>query len=69
MPEVFLHSDQKLYAYQSHVKICDQICNVIVSVYQKWLYSRNAPTVDANGSEYACGGRKNRAGMEALLRG
>ena len=41
--------------------------NVIVSVYQKWLYNRNAPIVDANGTEYACGGRKNRSGMEALL--
>ena len=41
--------------------------NVIVSVYQKWLYNRNAPTVDANGTEYACGGRKERSGLEALL--
>jgi hypothetical protein len=41
--------------------------NVIVSIYQKWLYSRNAPIVDANGTEYACGGRKERSGLEALL--
>ena len=41
--------------------------NVIVSDYQKWLYERNAPVVDSNGSEYACGGRKERSGMEALL--
>ena len=41
--------------------------NIIVSIYQKWLYSRNAPIVDANGSEFACGGRKNRSGIEALL--
>ena len=41
--------------------------NVIVSVYQKWLYSKNAPTVDSNGTEYAIGGRKERAGIEALL--
>ena len=40
---------------------------VIVSVYQKWLYERNAPIVDGNGSEYACGGRKERSCMEALL--
>ena len=40
---------------------------LIVSVYQKWLYSRNAPVVDANGTEYACGGRKTRSGQEALL--
>ena len=43
------------------------IRHVIVSVYQKWMYQRNAPVVDENGSEYACGGRKERAGMEALL--
>ena len=43
------------------------IRHVIVSVYQKWMYQRNAPVVDENGSEYACGGRKERAGIEALL--
>ena len=43
------------------------IRNVIVSVYQKWLYGRNAPIVDASGTEYACGGRKGRSGLEALL--
>ena len=41
--------------------------SIIVSVYQKWLYQRNAPVVDQNGSEFACGGRKERSGMEALL--
>ena len=41
--------------------------NVIVSIYQKWLYGRNAPIVDASGTEYACGGRKGRSGLEALL--
>ena len=41
--------------------------NIIFSVYQKWLYCRNAPIVDGNGTEYACGGRKERSGTEALL--
>ena len=43
------------------------IRNIIVSVYQKWLYKRNAPVVDKNGTEYAFGGRTQRSGMEALL--
>ena len=41
--------------------------NLIVSVYQKWLYIRNSITVDKSGSEYACGGRKGRSVMDALL--
>ena len=41
--------------------------NIILSVYQKWLYTKNAPCVDDNGSEFACGGRKERSGLEALL--
>ena len=32
-----------------------------------WLCSKNAGKVDANGSEYACGGRKERAVQDALL--
>ena len=40
---------------------------VILSVFQKWLYMKNADKVDRNGSEYACGGRKNRSGTDALL--
>ena len=43
------------------------IRHVIVSVYQKWLYERIAPIVDENGTEYACGGRKQRSAIEALL--
>lgn len=43
------------------------IRNLIVSVYQKWLYSRNAPVVDKNGTENAFGGRVERSGLEALL--
>ena len=41
--------------------------NVIVSVYQKWLYSKNSQKVDDNGSEFACGGRKNRSVSDPLL--
>ena len=41
--------------------------NIILSIYQKWLYSKNAGKVDASGSEYACGGRKERAVQDALL--
>ena len=35
--------------------------NVILSVYQKWLYKRNSEKVDNSGSEFACGGRKERS--------
>ncbi len=41
--------------------------HIILSVYQKWLYSKNAGKVDDNGSEFACGGRKERSSAEALL--
>ena len=40
---------------------------IILSVFQKWLYMKNAEKVDRSGSEYACGGRKNRSGTDALL--
>ena len=43
------------------------IRSMIVSVYQKWLYSKNSGKVDERGSEFACGGRKNRSGDDALL--
>ena len=41
--------------------------NIILSIFQKWLYSKNADKVDAHGSEYACGGRKKRSVQDALL--
>ena len=41
--------------------------NLILSVYQKWLYMKNSSIVDNSGSEYAFGGRKERSGMDALL--
>ena len=41
--------------------------NVIVSVYQKWLYIKNSQKVDDAGSEFACGGRKGRSVNDPLL--
>ena len=41
--------------------------NLIISVYQKWLFHKNSGTVDNSGSEFACGGRKKRSGIDALL--
>ena len=41
--------------------------NIILSIFQKWLYNKNAVKVDNAGSEYACGGRQKRSGLEALL--
>ena len=41
--------------------------NVILSVYQKWLYQKNSVVVDKAGSEFACGGRKERSVRDALL--
>ena len=38
-----------------------------LSVYQKWLYQRNSKIVDESGSEFACGGRRERSVMDALL--
>ena len=40
---------------------------LVLSVYQKWLYQRNSKVVDEAGSEFACGGRRKRSGMDALL--
>ena len=41
--------------------------NIILSIFQKWLYSVNSGKVDKSGSEYACGGRTERSVQEALL--
>ena len=41
--------------------------NIILSIFQKWLYLKNAVQVDSHGSEYACGGRQKRSGLESLL--
>ena len=43
------------------------IRNVILSVLQKWLYSKCSPIVDSNGSENAFGGRVKRSVKEVLL--
>ena len=40
---------------------------VILTIYQKWLYSKCAPIANDMGSDTAFGGRKGKSGMEALL--
>ena len=40
---------------------------LILSLLQKWLYEKCAPTVDAEGTELAFGGRKARSVREVLL--
>ena len=40
---------------------------LLLSVLQKWLYSKCSPVVDENGSEYAFGGRRERSVKEVLL--
>ncbi len=40
---------------------------ILLSILQKWLYSKCSPTVDTNGSEFAFGGRKKRSAKECLL--
>ena len=40
---------------------------IILTIYQKWLYSKCAPIVDSNGSESAFGGRKGKSAIEPLL--
>ena len=41
--------------------------HLVLSVYQKWLYQKSSKVVDESGSEFAFGGRKERAVMDALL--
>ena len=43
------------------------IRSVILSILQKWLYSKCSPIVDSNGSENAFGGRVKRSVKEVLL--
>ncbi len=40
---------------------------IIVSIYQKWLYSKCSGIADDHGTESALGGRKGKSGSEALL--
>ena len=40
---------------------------IILTIYQKWLYSKSAPIANGVGSNTAFGGRKGKSGMEALL--
>ena len=66
---------EKMVLLYKHKGLLDDIDNyrgiflriVILSVYQKWLYSKCAPIVDGNGSIVALGGRKGKSGIEALL--
>ena len=41
--------------------------HIIASLLQKWLYTKCAPGIDESGSEYAFGGRTERAVREVLL--
>ena len=61
-----------LYKFAGEIHVLDNyrgifLRNIILSVYQKWLYSQYAPTVDSNGTENAFGGRSKRSVQEALL--
>ncbi len=40
---------------------------LVLSIYQKWLYTKCSPIVNEQGSNAAFGGRKGKAGIEALL--
>ena len=41
--------------------------NVILTIFQKWLYRKNAKKSNASGSEYVFGERTSRSVQEALL--
>ena len=40
---------------------------IILTIYQKWLYSKCAPIANGSGSESAFGGRKGKSAIEPLL--
>ena len=40
---------------------------IILTIYQKWLYSKSSPIADKNGSDSAFGGRKGKSTMSPLL--
>ena len=40
---------------------------IILTIYQKWLYSKSSPIADQNGSNSAFGGRKGKSTMSPLL--
>ena len=40
---------------------------IILTIYQKWLYTKCAPIADGSGSESAYGGRKGKSTIEPLL--
>ena len=73
MPEEF--RIEKMILLYKHKGKLDELDNyrgiflrlVIVTIYQKWLYSKCSPIVDENGSESAFGGRKGKDTLEPLL--
>ena len=61
-----------LYKNAGQIDILDNyrgifLRHIILSILQKWLYSKNACIMDMNGSELAFGGRVKRCVQEALL--
>ena len=40
---------------------------LILTIYQKWLYSKCSPIADNNGSDAAFGGRKGKSAITPLL--
>ena len=73
MPEEF--RIEKMILLYKHKGKLDELDNyrgiflrlVIVTIYQKWLYSKCSPIVDENGSDSAFGGRKGKDTLEPLL--
>ena len=69
-----LKIEKMVLLYKSAGEICKLdnyrgifLRNIILSIYQKWLYVTSAPIIDSNGTEFAFGGRRDRSVQEALL--
>ena len=66
---------EKMVLLYKHKSNLDELDNyrgiflrlIILTIYQKWLYSKCAPIVNEEGSDAAFGGRKGKSGMEPLL--
>ena len=66
---------EKLILLYKHKGKLDELDNyrgiflrvIILTIYQKWLYTKCAPIADANGSESAFGGRTGKSTIEPLL--
>ena len=73
IPEAF--RIEKMILLYKHKGKLDELDNyrgiflrlIILSIYQKWLYSKCAPIADSNGSESAFGGRKGKSTIEPHL--